>query len=55
LNPEAARYEIFTSSKSLRTIGLYEHLGYVRFKEQKISDKLTLVFLEKYKTDLKGI
>jgi predicted N-acetyltransferase YhbS len=45
----AARYEIFTGEKSVRVIRLYEHLGYVRFKEQKISDKLTLVFLEKYK------
>ena len=43
----ADRYEIFTSDKSSRTIGLYEHLGYVKFKEQKISDALTLVFLEK--------
>ena len=42
-----ARYEIFTSDKSIRTIRLYEHLGYVKFKEQKISDKLNLVFLEK--------
>jgi predicted N-acetyltransferase YhbS len=41
------RYEIFTSVKSIRTIQLYEHLGYVKFREQKISDKLTLVFLEK--------
>lgn len=46
----AVRYEIFTSSKSVRTIRLYEHLGYVRFREQKISGKLTLVFLEKNKT-----
>jgi len=44
----AVRYEIFTSDKSMRTIRLYEHLGYVKYKEQKISDKLTLVFLEKY-------
>ncbi|MDR2559059.1 MAG: GNAT family N-acetyltransferase [Oscillospiraceae bacterium] len=41
------RYEIFTSDKSIRTIRLYEHLGYVRFKEQKISEKLNLIFLEK--------
>ena len=41
------RYEIFTSTKSVRTIRLYEHLGYTKFREQKISDKLTLVFLEK--------
>ncbi|MDR2532459.1 MAG: GNAT family N-acetyltransferase [Oscillospiraceae bacterium] len=41
------RYELFTGYKSTRTIGIYEHLGYIRFKEQKITDKLTLVFLEK--------
>jgi len=41
------RYELFTGYKSVRTIRLYEHLGYVRFKEKKISEKLTLVFLEK--------
>ena len=44
----AGRYEIFTSDKSLRTIRLYEHLGYAKFKEQRISDNLNLVFLEKY-------
>jgi GNAT superfamily N-acetyltransferase len=41
------RFELFTGYKSARTIGLYEHLGYVRFKEKKLSDKLTLVFFEK--------
>ena len=45
----AARYELFTSDKSVRNIRFYEHLGYVRFKEQKISDNLNLVFLEKYR------
>ncbi|MCL1845049.1 MAG: GNAT family N-acetyltransferase [Defluviitaleaceae bacterium] len=44
----ATRFEIFTSTKSVRTISLYEHLGYVKFKEQEISDKLSLVFLEKF-------
>jgi len=47
------RYEIFTSDKSVRTIRLYEHLGYVKFKEQKVSDKLNLVFLEKYANNQK--
>ena len=41
------RYELATGYKSTRAIGIYEHLGYIRFKEQKISDKLTFVFLEK--------
>jgi len=44
----AERYELFTSDKSVRIIRLYEHLGYVKFKEQSISSKLNLVFLEKY-------
>ena len=45
----AMRYELYTSDKSVKNIKLYEKLGYVKFKEQKISDKLNLVFLEKYK------
>ena len=44
----AARHEIFTSDKSLRTIKLYERLGYNRFREEKVSDGLTLVYLEKH-------
>ena len=44
----AGRYELFTSHKSIRTMGIYERVGYVRFKEQRVSDKLTLIFLEKY-------
>lgn len=43
-----ARYELFTSNKSIRNIRLYERLGYVKFKEQKISGKLKMVFMEKY-------
>ena len=41
------RYELFTSSKSVRNLALYERLGYVRFREQKVSDELTFVYLEK--------
>ena len=44
------RYEIFTSDKSMRTIRLYEYLGYAKFREQKVSDNLNLVFLEKQRT-----
>ena len=43
----ASRYELFTSDKSVRNVRLYEYLGYVKFKEQKISEKLTMIFLEK--------
>ncbi len=41
------RFELFTGNKSLKTIRLYEKLGYVRFKEETPVDNVTLVFLEK--------
>ena len=42
-----ARYELFTSSKSVRNIALYERLGYVRVREEEVSPGLTFVYLEK--------
>jgi len=42
-----ARFELYTSDKSVRNIKLYERCGYVRFKEQRISDDLNFVYLEK--------
>jgi len=42
-----SRYELFTSDKSIRNIKLYERLGYVKFKEQKVADGLTFIYLEK--------
>lgn len=41
------RYELFTGKKSVKNIYLYNKLGYRIFKEEKISEKLTLVSLEK--------
>lgn len=41
------RYELFTGKKSIKNIYLYNKLGYRIFKEEKISEKLTLVSLEK--------
>lgn len=46
----AQRYELFTSSKSLRNLRLYERLGYARFREARVSADLTLVYLEKKKS-----
>jgi len=43
-----ARYELFTSTRSLRNISLYERLNYKKFREQKITDELTFVYLEKF-------
>jgi len=42
------RYELFTGQKSIKNIYLYEKFGYRIFKEEKVSDKLTFVYLEKY-------
>ena len=42
----SARYELFTGHKSVRNIKLYERLGYTRFKEEKVSDTRTLVYVE---------
>lgn len=41
------RYELFTSTRSVENIKLYESLGYRIFKEQKIDDELTFVYLAK--------
>jgi GNAT superfamily N-acetyltransferase len=43
-----ARYELFTSDKSIRNIQLYERLGYKRFQEVRVAEGLTLLYLEKY-------
>ena len=41
------RLELFTSSRSICNIRLYEKLGYQKCRDQKINDELTLVFMEK--------
>ena len=41
------RYELFTSSKSISNIRLYERLGYKIFKEEAVSEELQFVYLEK--------
>jgi len=41
------RYELFTSTRSLRNISLYERLGYKKFCERRITDELTFVYFEK--------
>ena len=45
--PEAHRFELFTGTQSVRNIRLYESLGYVAFKEEVVSPRVTLVYLEK--------
>lgn len=40
-------YKLFTSSKSINNIHLYEKLGYKKYKEDIISSELTLIYLRK--------
>lgn len=42
-----ARYELFTSTRSVNNIRLYERLGYKKFKEEHATDEIVFVYLEK--------
>lgn len=44
---EAQRYELFTGTKSIANIRLYERLGYKPFKEMVVDKSLSLIFMEK--------
>jgi ribosomal protein S18 acetylase RimI-like enzyme len=44
---DAERYELFTGNKSEGNIRLYGRLGYKVFRSEKVSDALTLVYMEK--------
>lgn len=48
LFPEAKRYELFTGANSRKNLHLYQKLGYQRFKEEKLSDAVDIVYLEKW-------
>jgi len=41
------RYELFTSTRSMKNIQMYERLGYKPFKEENISDELQFIYFEK--------
>jgi ribosomal protein S18 acetylase RimI-like enzyme len=43
----AKRFEIFTSIRSVDNIRLYKRLGYREFREEDLSPKVRLVFMEK--------
>lgn len=42
------RYELFTSTRSLKNIRLYECAGYKKFRERQLTDELRFVYLEKF-------
>ncbi len=43
------RYELFTSTRSIENINLYQKLGYKIFKHKKVDKELEFVYLEKNK------
>ncbi len=47
LFPGIKRYELFTGSESLDNIRFYQNLGYRIFREEDLSPKVRLVFMEK--------
>ncbi len=44
---DAQRYEVFTGTKSERSLYLYSKLGYKAFREQVVSESPTLIYMEK--------
>jgi ribosomal protein S18 acetylase RimI-like enzyme len=45
--PAAKRYELFTGERSAKNLHIYRKNGYRIFKSHVVSERLTLVFLEK--------
>ena len=43
------RYELFTSTRSVDNIRLYNKMGYSVFKKEAVSDELVFVYMEKSK------
>ena len=41
------RYELFTSTRSVDNIRLYESVGYKEFDRKKIDEELEFVYMEK--------
>ena len=44
-----ARYELFTGHKSRKNLYLYQKNGYKILRRQRVTDGLTIVFMEKYR------
>ncbi|CAG0926426.1 amino-acid N-acetyltransferase [Thermoflexales bacterium] len=47
--PTVQRYELFTGTGSARNLHLYQKQGYRLFRTARLTDKVTLVYLEKTK------
>ena len=44
----AERFELFTGTKSIDNIRFYQRLGYHEYREENLSSKVRLVFMEKH-------
>jgi ribosomal protein S18 acetylase RimI-like enzyme len=49
----AQRYELFTGHRSSKNLHLYQKFGYRIFRQERISQKVTLVYMEKAPTPRK--
>jgi GNAT superfamily N-acetyltransferase len=47
----AERFELFTGTKSIDNIRLYQRLGYREYREEDLSSKVRLVFMEKHQKE----
>lgn len=45
------RYELFTSTRSVDNIRLYQKLGYTTFAQKAVNDELEFVYMEKYENN----
>lgn len=45
--PSATRFELFTGTKSVDNIRLYQKLEYVEYRQEDLSPKVRIVFMEK--------
>ncbi|MBH1941178.1 GNAT family N-acetyltransferase [Mobilitalea sibirica] len=41
------RYELFTSEKSLKNLSLYQKEGYRPYRKEQLSERVTIIYLEK--------
>jgi len=51
---DCEKFELFTGYKSQKNLYLYNKLGYNEFKQVKLSNKLTLIYLEKINSNIIG-
>ena len=49
------RYELFTSTRSLDNIRLYQKMGYMTFARKAVNDELEFVYMEKLKEHSNGV